>query len=486
MRKILSVVVLLILVAILVTPPIVGHYAKKNIEHELATASFPSGVSVKIVNYDMGWFTSHANLILKYKNNFSTPQFLPVQNISSNKSQQEHTFNFSIKLNHGPLIYTTNLADKKNWFIGQAAITGQSVNFPAPVKIHALMGFNNNFDITYKLAKLHVENAKKDSQAGIDSLTGHIIIANQLTKVKDQTTLNQLELSFNSVKVNVDKITSQASAHKTATGNWIGQRSTTIPKIAISSQNLDLLTFGNITLQSSLKNSPDNKSLDFHYQGILQNISLASAKPFGPLTLKFAMSGINPNALAKLKELFKQAAQQKTTAPNNMSQQFLPFLQQYIDILQGLQLNLSELKLVTPQGNLNVSAKFSFPPQIADSNKANGIALALVLMNMTLNTQGELHVKVPQAFVDFVTQQLRLSQDEVKQKLTDWKTAGILQQQNGNLISNLMYQRGKVFVNKMSLQDVMNKLNILDKNKQKIETEQEDSQTQKVPTTPQQ
>lgn len=438
MRKIIGSLILLFIIAIFVSPAIVGQYAKYNIKHELTTANFSEGMSVKILDYQAGWFQSHAKIQLTLSDKGFLQKYLHAQ---QQASADNDTIVFSVKLDHGPLTYTTTADGKKQWFFGQAVIKGNTENFPAQLGIYALLHFNNNLDVKYKLTKLKLDiPAKKgkdtskthSTQGSINASTGKITLRDSFKKAKIETEVDQINFSHGDMAINLGKIIFTSTAHKSPLGYWVGEHNINIPLITIKSTRDDSdasIALENINLHSRINNDPKTQSVSMEYNASLQKISAHAYQPIGPLTIKFSSRGINPKTFAELRKMaikLQQSPKQKQSS----KLRYLPFLEQEIYLLQGIHANLA-IRQTTPQGNIDLNVKIVFPEQAKSAFQGHKDNFMMVLMNLILNTQGQANIQIPEQSIKYLSANLtKKDKDDLIKTIKKWKSAGILQEEN--------------------------------------------------------
>ncbi|MBL4802822.1 MAG: DUF945 family protein [Emcibacter sp.] len=149
-NKKIPALILIIILLLGVTPYLIGKMAKENIEDQVARMSEIPGYSIKIIEYDLGWFTSR--MVLSYGLDEHTLSIMAKSTPKSNEPEmfdlikQGLVFDFTIA--HGPITYQKGI----NLAIMTAQGSLQEIKSTKYLKVKKELGIDEIIDLFVKLS----------------------------------------------------------------------------------------------------------------------------------------------------------------------------------------------------------------------------------------------------------------------------------------------------------------------------------------------
>lgn len=338
----------LILIVFLITPFIIGQYAKNQVTDIINQISSPFTIRAQILEYHLGWLHSDIKLRIHLEN-YSQTDLVG-----------------DVRIYHGPLLCLNDQFHQRIWYIGPFAAAGDfkiadpelnaALRNELPPEIYLIIRKNfagDSFVELHTPAVLLGNNDNQISIGGIDLRLKHSF---------DQQHL-QINALFNDIKLDSPKLMSRLDLQYAATNIdltrnpnnlWSSNSRVQIPE-ATFYDRLGRAEFHNLVLTNKANpNAADNDFvLSLHADQILM-----PNQTVGPLDIQASLHDFYDKDLTHFMNIQKSIGEMNL--PVDLRAQALdPFVTQ---LIQGVTANMTSATLKLADGSqISAKANFAFP-----------------------------------------------------------------------------------------------------------------------------
>lgn len=323
-----------------------------------------SKVNVSIQNYNRGFFTSKADLVLNMD--------VQVPSSPNSPAMRMPSLSYPIKLSieHGPF-----LIGQRKLGIGYAKA---HVSVPEKMKGMVKMLFsdestlpsvdmswyiNFNQDSTFQLSipsfKLVATGHRGTfNWKGLDT---HLKMTEAGKKIKGATIINGLELESQRVNFTVAESRFDYDMHHSPEKMWLGEVSFKLPAIDMISDGKAIFKLTDFTM----KTHADVKQALLN-MGMISTLTkcVVMGQAYGPGVFDMALNGFHAKTFSEL-QLKIQAINNPTYSKAQKQQMLMALMPEFVKLIaNGASVELRKLTLTMPEGDLSANAKLSVPKNI--------------------------------------------------------------------------------------------------------------------------
>lgn len=460
MKKWLIIILALLLIVLVLAPGGMGIIAEKRLQQIVARWPTDTPFTVKILSYKRGWFRSNMLLDLAIPTNNGTT----IRHLQLNE-----------KIIHGPVIFSPS---RKAFGIGQAFAYGnlvvpanEQMNFKQYVDQTTLLTncvflhLVDSVSIIFHAPKLSITSPMLGNKIMIDNFSTKIKLSAHLKEINSKSTLDTLTLQNADSTFTATKLEGHGELEQDKYGLFLGNINFSVANAAMTAGNTAIFDLKNVVYSSNTTEKNDliagthNAKIDYIN---VNNVT------YGPAEFHGKIQNVNAVALAKLKKLTHAADQ------NNLSEmQIQHKMQQLIlrTIARGMQLNINELSIQTPNGEVAAKLNLSMPDLMTDSNGKVNQKAHIAMAQLILRSAGSLEIVAPKAVISNRLQTMILAniqamqeevnpntqvdmqqltataQQQANMQLQNWVNAGFLIQKDDNYQFTAAFQQGKLLIN---------------------------------------
>ncbi|WP_267257272.1 YdgA family protein [Coxiella endosymbiont of Ornithodoros maritimus] len=431
MRKLINSIIgvaLIVVIVLLVLPLGMSFWLKNNYSSILTRLSQSHNVSLKLINFDRGWFASKAVIQVIIPN-------------SEDKTTQPIKFTINQHIFNGPFIFSKN-NHKVKLHCAKALLytTSNDPNFT--FHSSTLLRFNNSSKNSIYASNVNVANGQEQIVLKDTNLE---ILYNPLTQrlVSDAVIKSALISEQQNKILIMDNITWYNDLHY-ATPLWEGKRSLSLNKFTYYLTPEQPIEVKNFILEN--QQNPVNDTTTFTFSSHADSIKDAPLN-LAPLDIKFSLTQINTAALVNL---INTALNQNHLKLN--PQQLHQFQTPAINLLaQGLEVSLAHLIFGTEEGQVSVQGQLYLLAQNQSPD----------LSQIIINSKGKLQAKIPMAWLkkelSRIYEDKKVELDDqaltpeqiADQQIQYWINNKKLIQQNQNVELTINYYKGKLLFNNL-------------------------------------
>jgi len=256
-KKTLTFVALLVII-FGVAPYFLGNIAKDNIEKQAALISSTPGYSLKIREYDQGWFTSHA--VIAYGFDQHT---LNILEKSAKKDIDKNIINilkdgfvFDLEIAHGPITFQNGVNLALLTMVGQLANTESQSG--KTLDLFSSVSYGGATEININSPSLKIDYSDMIGQkmiVGYDNITMNASLNAALDEYDLHFAMDQLTLNMEGVAVIMEQMDLNANGQKINDYLWLGKGRTTVKKFNL-----------NTTKNKKLALSLDDFNTDYNFR----------------------------------------------------------------------------------------------------------------------------------------------------------------------------------------------------------------------------
>lgn len=425
MKRIVWVLVILIALAALLGPGLIGKAAEKIIEKELNHAVQKSeAVELLAQEYQRGWFSSSikTTLALHGEEYLST-----ARDLTGDDDVEQPVMIIDGSVRHGPFpaSFIPALATSRVKVTLQA---GDDHVFELPGEVHARLGFAGGGTARYLAEEMHetFEDGSLDAQwEGADV---RVDFNADLSKLQTSGEFGAFAVEAESGTFTGGPATFVANRTRTEHGVWLGKGELQLDRITVSAprENLDY-SVSDLSLQTGASLAQDK--VDY-----LMDIEAGSIQggEFGEASalLRMTLSDLDASALGKLMEASQAGSDYMAAQMPNLMGDVQALL------AGGPALDVSELRINTAEGETLISLNLELP----ESESAEQVPLSPELLTQLV---GKVSLRVPKAILE----RLEALDPELAQNLQTLVAGGFLRSEGTLYVMDAAYEGGMLTVN---------------------------------------
>ncbi|WP_080744758.1 YdgA family protein [Coxiella burnetii] len=431
MRKLINSIIgvaLIVVIVLLVLPLGMSFWLKNNYPSILTRLSQAHNVSLKLINFDRGWFASKAVIQVIIPN-------------SEDKTTQPIKFTINQHIFNGPFIFSKN-NHKVKLHCAKALVytTSNDPNFT--FHSSTLLRFNNSSKSSLYASNVNVANGQEQIVLKDTNLE---ILYNPLTQrlVSNAVIKSALISEQQKTILIMDNITWRNDLHH-ATPLWEGKRSLSLNKFTYYLTPEQPIEVKNFILENQQNAANDTTTFTFSsHADSIKDTSLNLA----PLDIKFSLTQMNTAALVNLVNTALNENHLKLN-PQQLHQFHTPAINL---LAQGLEVSLAHLTFGTEEGQVSVQGQLHLPAQ----NQSPDLSQIMV------NAKGNLQAKMPMAWLkkelSRIYEDKKVELDDqaltpeqiADQQIQYWINNKKLIPQNQDVELTINYDKGKLLVNNL-------------------------------------
>ncbi len=435
----LGALILIGLFTVFVLPFFMGLWIQKEYPKIVNTLSSNQGISIKILAYNRGWFSSNARIQINLNNPLLKLNKYPDLSTHTSISINEH-------INHGPFIIAKSTEGKKELVFAAALIHNQT-NLPGNnLQSSTKWTFGNTLNSHFIAKKISFGSNQQKIQ--LSGLQGGFSYTPGSQHIKANVNLKQINIHIpaqgahtSESVITINNINTKGD-YSNSGPLWYGMRTLSADQITVNTPNKAQLIIKNISakIQQNQKQLNTNIVLLFETQ-----LFHGPNMQWGPAQLQLKISGLHTKNLINF--MNRAAAVQQMARPKAAVMIYQPFMAL---IGQGLTIKLDKLFLRTPKGPIDANAELQVKaqngtpslPGIMKNLLAHAslqIPKPLLLQHLT-NTykKKQLHKR---------TSQHAAPKKMAEQQIQQWISTNVLTQSGDILSMTVNFQQGRLLIN---------------------------------------
>lgn len=324
-----------LLILILIAYYIMGFMVERTLNKNINAIHKTSVASIYLDQYQRGWFSSRANLVLEM--HVPAQQVKDDSGMTKNNPPVDLNIKFPLMVDHGPFIFTDS---GLRFGLGYVTTKPQT-------RYGALISYCNNTIFKYSLPSILTKGktGPQDYQFEWLGLTAELKISPDIEKVKGYWKAYGFNGDAANVSFKLGKVLNEFKFYYTE-GLWIGQTHLSVPYFTLTADNAKVVEMDAFDL--SLGSDISNKLLNYNADINLKKLSINN-NTYGPGSFKLSIKNLDPSAMADINKL------QWTMLENNQHPELnmLALLADLPKLLsKGSELDLSEMYLTVPDGTI--------------------------------------------------------------------------------------------------------------------------------------
>lgn len=421
MKRTVLVLIILIALAALLGPGLIGKAAEKIIDQELNYAVGRSPrVELVSRDYERGWFSSTINTTLA----LNGEQYLQAaRDFTGEDNVEQPVMIIDGSVKHGPFpaSLVPSLATSRTKVTLQA---GDEHVFELPGEIRTKFGFGGGGSAHYLAEEMHESFEDGTLDAQWEGADVRVDFNAGLSKLYTTGELGAFVVQGSDGSFVGGPVKLQASQRKTEHGLWLGDGELHVDELSVSSplENLDY-TVKDLSLRTDASLAQDKVTY-------LVNMEAGEIKggPLGDVSalLKMTLSDLDAPALGKLMEATAGGAENMAGLTGQV--QAL--------LAGGPELDLSELRIKTAEGELLLSLNLELP----EAESAQQVSLSPALLTQLV---GEASLRIPQG----ILKRLQTLSPQLSQSVQMLVAGGFLKSEGTLYVMDAAYNRGMLTVN---------------------------------------
>lgn len=398
------------LVVILAAIVLGGYYGmgiitERTLKKNVVLINRSNGLHVDVQEYHRGWFTSNA----KFHWRLHIPERI-VKNQdgqSSTVPAQDYNLDMPLKVYHGPIIFADNSVrfglgyahtdlNLPQEFTQQFADLFSADSVKPEMKVSVLVNYLNRSRLRIQIPAFKL--IAKDGTGNFEwlGLTNDVTVSSNLGTVKGDLIIEGVNLSKDTTKATLGKVTSDYDLHQTKEGLYLGEANLSFPSLIVTDKDQKVFQVEKFDVHSS--SDIDGGLFNSYFKTSLDKV-IAGSKVYGPGLLKMSIKNLDAQVLAKINQQANQLQQGLEADRQQALMALLPELPKLFS--KGAEFEVSELSFVMPEGRLEGNILVSLPK----GDITNPFQLIQKI-------QGQGQVKIPAVILQGIMQQ------SIKQQLT--------------------------------------------------------------------
>lgn len=470
--RISFIIVLLILVAIVITPLIDGMLFKSNYYHFIQALETDKRVKISILEYHEGWMSSDAKLSI-----MPTVDLMPgLPNSTPTGSYITPTIILDQHIVHGPFVrdpfthgYALGLASiNSNMHLPatvEAVLLGNQANQNGVISINGLATLGGDYlnQINTPVFNINVPSVGSIVWQGLNGYMNFHMEDKHIQNIKSDMTIGAINAhsvvgSFITENANVK---SDMTLDKT--GLWNGSYAFTAPNISVSSEN-DIYSVKNVSFTTQFGVTATNLYAT-KLQILLDQLSSPQFSINQQSHINLSIENLNADALVNV---ITQARQDQSMTPEQ-TQKFEALLPTLISTTTLIK---HDTAINTSWGRLIESSQASWPVAVKTiddlmknvSAKAD-VRISISLVNKLIEiaaqqeTPGAQRATTPNSSPTSETQQSAAPvpvspADTMKQELADLIKKGFITQDKDDYVTSITFEQGVIKANGLDIKGI--------------------------------
>lgn len=333
------------LVVILASFYIMGFILKSTLNKNVASLSKAPILSVKLDDYQQGWFSSRALLAIK--------MHIPEQTVTGADGSRKITppvdfvLGFPLSITHGPFIFTDFGI---RFGIGQASTLPQT-------HYNVLVNYFNNtqFQYTFPSFSFKEQISSENLQFEWKGFSAFFSLSPAIDKIDGDFALYGLNGSVKNIWFNLGKVTDNYKITHIQDGLWLGSNHLSIPSFTLNERDKKIFYLDGFEWMVDSDIVDDLLTINWD---LSVNQLIIADKTYGPGVLRAHLKNLDPEVLAKIN-------QSQWSMLQNSHGSKLPMLALFTDLpklfSKGSELEISELTFVVPEGKITGQFKIGLP-----------------------------------------------------------------------------------------------------------------------------
>lgn len=359
----IAVVLIVLVVLLVVAPAIAGIYFKHSYTKLMSTMNIQDNVSIRVLRYERGWFSSDVTIALNVNNpayfKFIQRLGLPIDAIPTQYLFTQH-------ISHGPIMY--HPVNGMDSLIGIATINNQLTMTPSVKHFLTLLGVNpptsfiefdrdfvglsgaiykhvklNSSDMVYPATRIHIKQANSEARIWIYPME---------KRIAGDVTLKQVIVTDSESSIQLPDLSLQLNVYQSPSQLWLGSVGLLIPEMTWTDDGVRVFSMSGLDFSGSIDelNGLVSGSRSFAIQKM--NINDRS---LGPMQLQISAKHIKAQALADLLDAYRQITLRGELYKSQLQKKIYSLLPTLVT--PETQLALDALKITTQYGNLTMNGE---------------------------------------------------------------------------------------------------------------------------------
>lgn len=467
MKKILSVVVILAAI-LLVSYYGMGMLTEHSLKKTMTRVNQSNGITVKIVQYDRGFFKSLAKLDW----NFHVPEQVIVENGQQTTiPASDYHIDMPVKIMHGPIIFADNnvlfglgyastdlsiQAEYEKQF--DAQYTTDSVKPKLNLAVYINYFNKSHIHIAVPAFKLISKQGMK--QFDWLGMVSDVNVSSKMKRINGHLVIDGINLVKDNTKAVLGNIESDYDLSRNKLGLYTGDANLLFPTAVVMENNNKVFEVKDFEIHttSSIKNNLFTSTLMTKL-----NELFTQRKIFGPCKLSMAIRNIDAEAIADINNKINLAKHERAISQQQLFFSVLPDLPKLL--AKGAEFQISELNIGMPKGVIKGDLLIAMPNenvtnplQMIQKLQGNGNVvfsseILKELMRDAMKRKLEASINMQQAAVDnnaVAAQNDNLGVEAAKladQKIDSLVKSQVLLIKGTDYVLGFKFEGGKLLVN---------------------------------------
>lgn len=360
MKKIIGLIVVILVSLILGSYYVTGALTEGAIKKNIMTASQFGGM-VNIKDYQRHWFTSTALVTM----HVTDQVLLQQKDVKSVVGSQGINIDVPIKIFHGPIIYSgSKLMFGLGYAKGNLVFSKQALEYLVPIympdskapsiSVDIKIGYLGQSNLNFNIPPFKLIGKDNKGSFEFSGFKGDLDTSSDLHSIKGNMDLDGLNVAKDNSTFKIHSFDSQYQLHQSVEGLYVGLAEINLQSIILLQDNQPIIDL------SQLKASTDSSISDGLFQSLVK-ISfeklLLNTKSYGASLFEASIKNIDAKVLGNL----NQESRKLNTLDGPERQKVLfSMLPEFGKLFgKGPVLELANLKLALPEGNMTGTFKFS-------------------------------------------------------------------------------------------------------------------------------
>ena len=367
-----------LVVVVLFAYYIMGVMAKNTLTNNIDSFPKSSVINVHLDHYQQGWFSSKAQVNVKM--HIPAQKITDQNGIAKMDTPLDLDISIPIRIKHGPFIKTDN-----GFRFGIAEIATRP-----ETHYKALINYLRETVIKYSLPSFNLKGNDGTADGAVqinwNGLNTKLRFSSNLDKINTSLNVYGLSGSASNIEFNFEKFEHEAQLWRHQEWLWLGQSNLSLASVIINAPDAQNFKLQGLDMRFNSAVNDNKVAIDCNLS--LEKLTVDNQN-YGPGVFRLNIKNLDPNVMAKLNQ------QEANMVENNVDPNLamlavaaeLPKL-----LTKGPIIELSEMNLILPEGQINGNFKIWLP-----ENEAKDSAKAMQ------KVRGEGHFKAPIRLVKSLT-----------------------------------------------------------------------------------
>lgn len=430
-----------------------GMITEQTVKRNVDNINQSNSLFVDIVEYNRGWFTSHAMLNWRLH--------IPERMVKSGNGQsqmvpaQDYQSQMPLKIYHGPFIFANkgikfglgyaqtdfNLPEKYSEQF-KTLFTPDSTQ--PKLDMSLLVSYLNSSKVSMAVPEFKLVAKEGNGKFDWMGMNSTMNVSSDMDKISGDVIIDGMTFSKDQVTGTMSEVSTDYDLHRTESGLYLGDASMSFPSLIIQNNNQKMFELDDFDLHSN--SDIENGLFNSHFQTSLDKI-VANGKTYGPGNLEMAVRNLDAAVLAHINEEMKRVQQGSDLEKQQAMIALMPEIPKLFS--RGAEFEISEMTFTVPEGTIEGNMMISLPQ--GDNNNP---------FELMKKVQGNGRLKVPAAVLKQVlsqsNQQRLMSSPQSQPANSSMDVAGQSssqadQQINAMVQSGMLVQQGTDYIIEMSL-----------------------------------